>query len=95
MKIIRIEEENHGTICIAADYKSAIAFLINEGWLFDEVQVYDKNWENWKPIRIIYGDNWRDMIKNKWSAKRFNDAFDGLLYLHEETIYNMNEGEKK
>jgi len=85
--VIRIEEENHGTICIAENYKSAVAYLINEGWLFDEVQVYDEEWENWKPLRVLYGDNWRDMIMNEWDADDFSNAFDGWLYLYEDKVY--------
>ena len=89
--IIRIEEENHGLICIAEDYKSAVAYLINKGWFFDQVAVYSKDLENSKPMHILYGDNWREVFMNEWDINDFNEAFDGWFYLYEDEVYNANE----
>lgn len=90
-KIIRIEEEGLGTIGLAENYKSAVAYLIKEGWLFDELQVYDGREENWKPMYIVYGDNWCEVMMNEWNIDDFADAFDGWLYLSENEVYSINE----
>lgn len=90
-KVIRIDEEGNGFIGVAADYKSAVAYLISEAWLFDEVQVYNRKNHDWAPLYVVYGDNWCDVIMNEWDIDEFNDAFDGWLYFYEVEVYSINE----
>ena len=44
MKVIRIDEENHGFIGVASSMKAAWQFIVNKGWLgfWDSVYVFDE-----------------------------------------------------
>ena len=89
--VISIHEENHGTLAVAADYKSAIHFLIKHEWLFGDMQAYNKELDDWKPVRAIYGENWQSLFMNEWDIDQFNEVFDGWLYLRLEKVYDMSE----
>ena len=40
MRVVTIEEDNHGQIGIAMTYADAVHFLVNEGWLHESTEVY-------------------------------------------------------
>lgn len=92
MKVIIVEEQNHGIICVAANLKSAIDFLIKNLWIDDETMTYDTTHNEWKTINACYGDDWRNLMTNEWNRHRFNEEFDGWLYLYSEEVYNKDEG---
>lgn len=90
MTVIEIREDNHGFIRCALDYKSAVQFLIREGWLEDNDAFYDE--ETGVDIELYYclGENWREVLMG-WDINKFNDFFDGHLYLEEEEVYEYDE----
>lgn len=87
-EVIIIYELSRDDIGIAADYKSAIYYLIKEGWIDDYTDIYDND-GNWFPILEVLGKNWRTVLLNAnedWFNDKFVDQF-GLqhveIYKHE------------
>lgn len=85
--VIVINEECHGMIGIAQDYKSVVTFLVNEYWL--PCYVCD-NHEEWKFIPDVLGEYWVDKILS-WDIDNFNEFFEGAFHLREENIINFSE----
>lgn len=90
MTVIEIREDNHGFIGCALDYKSAVQFLIREGWLEDNDEFYDE--EEGRDIELYFslGEDWQEVLMD-WDINKFNDYFDGYLYLEEEEVYEYDE----
>lgn len=67
MKVIQISEDNHGFIGIAKDYKSALIFLYNNGWLEGSTEVWIGAHANPEYGRLdeVFGDNWFEKML-KW-----------------------------
>ena len=68
MKVLLVDEDNHGMIAICKDYNSAIEFLLEDGWINadDEICV----WYNphtglyeYNTIEGILGKNWEDRLR--------------------------------
>ena len=91
MTVIEIREDNHGNIGYAVDYKSAIHFLIKEGWLYDNLEYYDE--EEGRDIELYFclGENWQEVLLD-WDINKFNDYFEGHLLLEEEEVYEHRKG---
>lgn len=91
MKVILIEEENHGFIGCAKDYKSSIHFLIKDDWLTDSTEVWDEEKISpdnpWSPITEVLDKNWKGIIENRWDISDFNNFFSGIFLLHEIKVY--------
>ncbi len=86
MKVIVISEENHGNIGIAADYYSAIHFLIQHYWITDREEVWDSNSSTWVPAIDIFGEKWMENLFN-WGIEKFNEFFgEGSIRLKEEEV---------
>lgn len=93
MKVITINEENHGYIGIAKDYYSAISFLINDYWLTADYEIYNEDRGNWVRICECLGEDWVDKILS-WDIENFNEVF-GIGYINlteEEVIEYTREG---
>ena len=90
MTVIEIREDVHGNIGYAKDYKSAIHFLIEKGWLYDNFEYYD---EEKGDIELYFclGENWKEVLLD-WNIEKFNNYFDYLLHLEEEEVYEYVEG---
>ena len=89
MKIIVINEDNHGFIGLAKDYPNALNFLNNEGWMDDNTEV----WENpdtyeYGKLKDVLGEDWFDSMMT-WGIERFNDYWDGSFYLEEREVYGL------
>jgi hypothetical protein len=84
MTCILINEENHGTIGVATDYKSAIKWLIKERWLDDNTDLYiDGEWitmTEWVP-------DWKNYLL-VLEPDEIKELFDGLFYFKEIEFYN-------
>lgn len=86
MKVIIINEENHGFIGVAKDMDSAFRFLVKEDWV-------DGLWDNMKQIYVspeeLYHrynvDNLFDLLKAMYRAD--DNAFDGMFYFTERTVF--------
>ena len=86
--VIIIHELDHNDIGVAADYKSAIYYLIKERWIDNYTDVIDDN-DNIVSISKALGENWKTVLLNAdedWFNDKFVDQF-GLehieIYKHE------------
>lgn len=88
MKVIKVNEDNHGLICIAKDYKSALQFLANNSWIEDSTEVWNGPYANpeWCRLDEAMGEDWFDKMIN-WGIENFNEYWDGSFYLEEAEIY--------
>ena len=88
MKVIQISEDNHGFIGIAKDYKSALIFLYNNGWLAGSTEVCIGVYANpeWSRLDEALGKNWFEKML-RWDIENFNDYWDGSFVLNEVEIY--------
>lgn len=87
MKVIRITEECHGFIGIAANPKSAQNYVI-DCWLSGDVYVYidgkDKTFEE------AYGENWKDVLK-KMPFDEFEELLYDYIYFSEEEVIGSED----
>lgn len=88
MKVIQISEDNHGLIGIAKDYKSALIFLYNNGWLKGSTEVWIGVHVSpeWGRLDEILGKNWFEKML-RWDVDNFNDFWDGSFVLNEVEVY--------
>lgn len=96
--VIVIQDPNHTDappIKIAKDYKSAMDFLLNERWITDATEVAITTWEGeflcWGRLNEIFGEDWFDLMRDKWDIDQFNAYWTGYLILDEIVPY----GEEK
>lgn len=87
MRAILMYEDNHGLIGLAACYRFAVEFLIEENWLNDFTMV----WVNHRGylLKEIF-PHWREEIKN-WDVETFNKYFDGLFHLECMKIHGVSQ----
>lgn len=86
MKVIVINEENHGFIGVAKNMDSAFHFLIEEDWI-------DGLWDNMKqtyvsPKKLYHRynvDNLFDLLKAMYKAD--SNAFEGMFYFSEIDVF--------
>ena len=90
MKVITIEEDNHGQIGIASNYQNAIHFLVNEHWLDELTEVYDSDFHDTKLLLDLLGKEWLTTILN-WTLEKFNEFFDCCFYLREVSVYEVDQ----
>ena len=87
MTCILINEENHGTIGVTADYKSALKWLIKEKWLDGNTYLYiDGEWvtmTEWVP-------DWKNFLLTL-EPDEIKGLFNGIFYFKEIEFYNMAE----
>lgn len=76
-----ISEDNHGLLGIAANYQSAIRFLIAENWIDSGCYTNAD-----MSIKELLGDNWKQSILEK-DESWFVEMFDGSFYLTAMPIY--------
>ena len=91
MKVIRIEEENHGFIGVANSYRNAVKWLIGNKWLADYTEIYDDETDSWIQVRDRFGEDWADLMTDKWNIYDFNDYWDGSFYLTTEILIGTEE----
>lgn len=89
MKVVTIEEANHGQIGIASNYKNAIYFLVNKKWLNELTEVYDSDFQDTTLLLDLLGEEWLITILN-WTLEKFNEFFDGCFYLNEVSVYEVD-----
>ena len=85
-KVVVVDEENHGFLCIAKDFQSAVDFLISDDWITEGSQVYDNANSKWTYLGKLYGENWEEEIRHL-SRESFEELFDGCFYLKDKEIY--------
>lgn len=94
MKVFIIIEENHGSIGVATSPKSAMRWLLDEGWIeeYTDYSVYtDKDWVL-TPVERYCEQNgiadWQQWLMDNASIDFLEDGF--LIHLRE---YNLAETE--
>lgn len=85
-KVIVINEENHGFLCVAKDYQSAVDFLINEHWIDEDLEIYTSKMDNWDTIKNVFGKEWESKIR-AMSEEEFEETFENMFYLREREVY--------
>ena len=85
MKVIIINEDNHGMIGAVMTYDTAIEFLTRYNWLNGQCDVIDAK-GNFTTLEQKLGKDWRDIILS-WTVHRFNMEFEGLFNLELYGIY--------
>lgn len=87
--VILINEENHGLIGVADNYKSAFAFLINNDWINDYTEICTgEDWHSyiWERVSEIFGEGWQDKMAD-WDIQNFNEYWRDSFFLQEIEIY--------
>ena len=87
MRVVTIEEDNHGMIGIAKTYADAVYFLVNNDWLSALTEIYCGD-EGFKTVIEDLGENWLAVILN-WSMEKFCKYFEGYFYLYSIEIYEV------
>ena len=89
MRVITIEEDNHGLVGIAKDYKSAVQFLVDNDWLSELTEIPIDEYGNFHSIKEHLGENWLAVVL-KWKRTKFNEFFEGCFYLTVEKVYGVD-----
>ena len=87
MRVITIEEDNHGMIGIAKTYTDAVHFLVEDNWLNELTELYLGD-EVYKTVIEDLGEEWLVIMLN-WSMKKFNEYFEGYFYLNDVEVYEV------
>ena len=87
MRVVTIEEDNHGMIGIAKTYADAIYFLVNNGWLSASTEIYCDD-EIFKPVIEDLGEDWFAVMLD-WSMEKFCEYFEGYFYLDSIEVYEV------
>lgn len=97
MEVILVNEESHGIIGVAKDMRSALDFLIEDGWL----SIYS---DFWNAEELKYDKFWnvfnfsQDFVRS-WSKEDFIDfllecdidfLFDGQFYFKKRNVWEMS-----
>lgn len=89
MTCIVIEECNHGNIGVAANYKSAIKFLIAENWLSDYTDVYSEEKDKWIEL-FEWRSDWKEYLLSR-DMDYFNALFEDVFYFESYDVFNVAE----
>lgn len=85
-KVIRVDEDSHGFLCIAKDFQSAVNFLISDYWITEATEIYDNTSKGWLRLDEAFEGNWEEGIRNL-SRKSFEELFTDRFYIFDEEIY--------
>lgn len=83
MSVVLIYDEDVTLLGVAKNYKTAIDFLFNKGYLSDSLQIYDKKSNHYVRIDEYYGEDWLDVIRDEWDVENFNEFWGHWLLLDE------------
>ena len=87
MRVVTIEEDNHGMIGIAKTYADAVHFLVNDSWLGAFTEIYCGD-EVYKTVIEDLGEDWLAVMLD-WSIEKFCEYFEGLFYLDSVEVYEV------
>ena len=87
MRVVTIEEDNHGMIGIAKTYADAVHFLVNDCWLSAFTEIYCGD-EVYKTVIEDLGEDWLAVMLD-WSMEKFCEYFEGLFYLDSVEVYEV------
>ena len=86
-KVMVINEESHGVIGVAQDFKAALLFLIKEHWIDKNTYIYfDDTKGRWITAYEAFGEEWQSKIFTIEEDVLCN-AFDGMFYFNMLPLY--------
>lgn len=88
MRVITVEEENHGMIGIAKSYADAVHMLVNQDWLSELTEVYKEGFDDTVTVAEDLSEDWFQKMLH-WSMDEFAEYFDGCFYLNSEEVYEV------
>lgn len=81
MKVVIIEEDNHGYIGVASTMEKAIQYLISSHWIEENTEFYSKEDKIWKTVVEFFGKDWEEKIIHQPA-----EFFDGCFYFTDDTL---------
>ena len=87
MRVVTINEDNHGMIGIAKTYADAVHLLVNDCWLSAFTEIYCGDGV-YKTVIEDLGENWLAVMLD-WSMVKFCEYFAGLFYLDSVEVYEV------
>ena len=85
--VICIYSDEYGFLGVAKNYYSALYFLLNEGWISDNVKIYDDD-GNIVTIIDYLGNNWFEK-QLKWTINEFNSFWVEHYSLIKSEVYSI------
>lgn len=86
MTVILVNEDNHGFLTVAKDYKSAVKFLIDDRWIEESTEVWNED-DTYSRLDELLGEDAFDIITEKWNIDSFNTFWNGSFFLNEVEVY--------
>ena len=90
MTVIRINEECHGFIGVAANLESAQNYVI-DSWLNGGTYIYTDNEE--KTLEEAFGENWKEILK-EMPFVIFEDLMNDQFWFYEEDLIGSDKNEE-
>lgn len=90
MTVIRINEECHGFIGVAANLESAQNYVI-DSWLNGGTYIPTGNKE--KPLEEAFGENWKEILK-EMPFVVFEELMNDQFWFYEETLIGSDKNEE-
>ena len=90
MTVIRINEECHGFIGVAANFESAQNYVI-DSWLNGGTYIPTGNKE--KPLEEAFGENWKEILK-EMPFVVFEELMNDQFWFYEETLIGSEDEEE-
>ena len=87
MKVIQINEENHGHIATAVSMKAAFQYLVRAKWLTFNTEMW--LFDSWATIGEIFDDNgWHKTDESlvEWAMNLNEEVWDGMFYFSAEDV---------
>ena len=86
MKVITVFDiENSDNICVAIDIPTAINYLVQNGWLYDDLEIWSAKDMDYISLAYAYHTNWKKVLSNM-SVIQLNDIFENMFDFAEEDL---------
>ena len=86
MRIILIEEENHGLIGVVTRKNLILPWLVRENWINQFTEIYDEKTGEYRSLKDVFGLTWyQSLIALNFDD--FCDLFDGVFCFSEEEVW--------
>ena len=86
MKIIMIEEENHGPIGAVTRKDLILPWLVRNNWVNQFTEIYDEKIDDYQPLKDIFDLTWYQSL----ITLNFDDLcelFGGIFYFSETEVW--------
>lgn len=75
-------------LCVAKDYRSAVIFLINQRYIDGSDEVLADEPNKYCRLDEYLGEDWADIMADKWDAAEFNAFYDYWFEIQENYVYD-------